>query len=154
MVITLYTTAIRSIYNDSTIGIIFSAIFAINILELNKNKALILSLPILILLPLFREVGLVLAVFAAIILIANQIRLQGLSSISLSKWIILFVMLASPIVASNLWMNYFRSTHDFFGRTEHNLNNLVVLAQSFDTQHKLLLISFLKCFSQFLFIYL
>lgn len=59
-------------------------------------------------------------------------------------------MLALPIIANSLWTNYFRSTHDFFSRIEHSFSNLVVLAKSFDAQHKLLFINFLKCFAQFL----
>lgn len=55
--VVLYTTGIRSIYNDSTIGLMFGAIFVIYILEEDKKKALLLILPITILLSLFREIG-------------------------------------------------------------------------------------------------
>ena len=150
VVMTHYTTALRSIYNDSTVGLIFSTIFIINILEFNKTKALALSLPILILLPLFREIGLILAVFAAIILTIYQIRNNSLRSVSLSVWILILLTIILPIAASNLWINYFKSTHDFFGRVEHSFSNLVGLIKSFDTQHKSLLINYLKFFGLFL----
>lgn len=150
MAMTLYTTAIRSIYNDSTIGLIFSIIIVINILETNKIKALVLSIPILILLPLFREIGLILACFASVIVIINQIRIDQLRNISLLKWILFILMIALPIVANNLWMDYFKSTHNFFGRIERSFSNLIVLAKSFDTQHKSLLINYLKFLGLFL----
>jgi len=68
-VVMLYTTGLRTIYNDSTTGLIFSSIFAIYFLEEDKLKALYLVLPILIFLPIFREIGLILSSIAAFIFI-------------------------------------------------------------------------------------
>lgn len=150
MITSLYTSAMRSTYNDSTIGIIFSAIFALNILETAKNRVFLLSLPVLILLPLFREIGLILGIFAAIILIMNHIRINGITNISISVWAFFLIILSLPIITNYLWMYYFKSTHDFFARTEHSFGNLINLAKSFDMQHKQLLINYLKFCSQFL----
>lgn len=150
LVIALYTLGLITTYNDSTIGVIFGSIIAINILEANKIKAMLVSLPILILLPLYREIGLILAIFSAIILILNCLRDKKISDISVSYWLLFCLMLVLPITANFMWMSYFKSTHDFFGRIEHSFGNLVILAKSFNQEHKLLLIAYTKFILQFL----
>jgi hypothetical protein len=64
--VALYTTAFRSIYNDSTTALILSSILSVYLLETDRRKAILLALIISAFFPLFREVGLVLSLLAAI----------------------------------------------------------------------------------------
>ncbi len=145
----LYTTGIRSIYNDSTIGLMFCSIIAIHILETNKKRAIITSLPIFILLPLFREIGLILALIAGIIIIFKDIKELKQSEFKYNFILYLFILCA-PIISNSIWANYFRYTHDFFGRTEHSFSNLLALARSFNEQSLLLVINYIKFLAIFL----
>ena len=147
--VVLYTTGLRSIYNDSTIGLMFGAIFAIYILEKDKQKALKFVSPITILLVLFREVGVWLASFASVILIFHHTIFYKKSK-KLQDYITYLMLLTLPILCNFIWMSYFKSTHDFFDRSEHTFNNLVYIAENFDKQHKLLLLNYGKFFLKFL----
>lgn len=150
LVVAFYTLGLITTYNDSTIGVIFGSIIAINVLENNKIRAVLVSLPILILLPLYREIGLILTIFSAITLILNCLKKGKISDVPFSNWLLFFLILSLPITANLIWMSYFKSTHDFFGRIEHSFSNLVILAKSFTHAHKLLLIAYMKFTLQFL----
>ncbi|WP_347938806.1 hypothetical protein [Rickettsia oklahomensis] len=147
--VVLYTTGIRSIYNDSTIGLMFGAIFAIYILEENKQKALLIILPITILLALFREIGTWLASFASIILIFHYTLFYKKPK-KISDYIIYLILITLPILFSFIWISYFKNTHDFFDRVDHSFSNLVYIAENFNAQHKLLLLNYGKFFLLFL----
>jgi len=147
--VVLYTTGLRSVYNDSTIGLMFGAIFAIYILEEDKQKALRLILPIAILLALFREVGIWLASFASIILILHNTIFYKKPKKSYD-YLTYLILLALPILCNLIWMSYFKNTHDFFDRSEHSFSNLVYIARNFNEQHKLLLLNYGKFFLKFL----
>ena len=148
-IIMLYTTGIRSIYNDSTIGLMFCSIVAIYILETNNKRAIIASFPIFVLLPLFREIGLILALISASIIIFKDIRGSKESKLRYN-FILYLLILCAPIMSNFLWASYFRDTHDFFGRTEHSFSNLLVLAKSFNEQSLLLVINYVKFLAIFL----
>ncbi len=148
-IVVLYTTGLRSIYNDSTIGLMFGCIFAIYILEEDKHKAMLLALPIVILLTFFREVGLWLASFASIIIISHHIKFYK-GGRNKKDYIIYFLLLTLPIMCNFIWLSYFKNTHDFFGRREHSFSNIVVIIENFNEQHKLLLLNYGKFFLKFL----
>ncbi len=141
MSVCLYTTGTRSLYNDSTIGLMFGAMFAIYLQEKNANKSLLLALPIMIVLPMFREMGMFLAEFAAIILIYNHSRYNN------KKYVSYIIMLIAPIAVSLLLNYYFEITHDFFGRTKHSFSNMTSLLENFDATKKLLLTNYIKYLS-------
>ncbi len=124
--VVLYTTGLRSIYNDSTIGLMFGTIFAIYILEEDKKKALKLIIPIAIMLPLFREIGTWLASFASIILILHYTFFDKKPKIS-HDYITYVILLILPILCNFILMDYFRNTHDFLDRKEHSFSNLKIL---------------------------
>ncbi|ABV73513.1 hypothetical protein A1E_02865 [Rickettsia canadensis str. McKiel] len=147
--VVLYTTGIRSIYNDSTISLMFGAIFTIYIFEEDKQKALLLILPITILLALFREIGTWLASFASIILIVHYTIFDKKPK-KTSDYIIYLILLTLPILYNFIWMSYFKNTHDFFDRGEHSFSNLVYIAENFNERHKLLLLNYSKFFLLFL----
>ena len=147
--VVLYTTGIRSIYNDSTIGLMFGAIFAIYILEEDKKKALLLILPITILLASFREIGTWFASFASVILIAHYTIFYKKHKKS-SDYIIYLILLTLPILCNFIWMSYFKNTHDFFDRGEHSFSNLVYIAENFNEQHRSLLLNYGKFLLLFL----
>nr|WP_041809265.1 hypothetical protein [Rickettsia australis] len=147
--VVLYTTGIRSIYNDSTIGLMFGAIFTIYILEEDKKKALLLILPITILLALFREIGTWFASFASIILIAHYTIFYKKTKKS-SDYIIYLILLTLPILCNFIWMSYFQNTHDFFDRGEHSFSNLIYIAENFNEQHRALLLNYGKFLLLFL----
>ncbi|CAK6516690.1 MAG: PMT-2 domain-containing protein [Rickettsia helvetica] len=147
--VVLYTTGIRSIYNDSTIGLMFGAIVAIYILEEDKKKALLLILPITILLASFREIGTWFASFASVILIAHYTIFYKKPKKS-SDYITYLILLTLPILYNFIWMHYFKNTHDFFDRGEHSFSNLVYIAENFNEQHRLLLLNYGKFLLLFL----
>ena len=147
--VVLYTTGIRSIYNDSTIGLMFGAIFVIYILAEDKKKALLLILPITILLASFREIGTWLASFASIILIAHYTIFYKKPKKS-SDYITYLILLTLPILCNFIWMSYFKNTHDFFDRCEHSFSNLVYIAENFNEQHRSLLLNYGKFLLLFL----
>ncbi|WP_218460593.1 hypothetical protein [Rickettsia sp. TH2014] len=147
--VVLYTTGIRSIYNDSTIGLMFGAIFTIYILEEDKKKALLLILPITILLALFREIGTWFASFASIILIAHYTIFYKKPKKS-SDYIVYLILLTSPILCNFIWMSYFKNTHDFFDRGEHSFSNLIYIVENFNEQHRALLLNYGKFLLLFL----
>ncbi|WP_341787886.1 hypothetical protein [Rickettsia endosymbiont of Cantharis rufa] len=147
--VVLYTTGIRSIYNDSTIGLMFGAIFVIYILEGDKKKALLFILPITILLALFREIGTWFASFASIILIAHYIIFYKKPKKS-SDYVIYLILLTLPILCNFIWMSYFKNTHDFFDRGEHSFSKLVYIAENFNEQHGSLLLNYGKFLLLFL----
>lgn len=145
-VVMLYTTGLRTIYNDSTTGLIFSSIFAIYFLEEDKLKALYLVLPILIFLPIFREIGLILSFIAAFIFIFSSYK-----TISYTKGLPLYIaMIIIPYIAQALWFWHFRATHDFFGRNIHSIDNFISLITSFNEQSKLVVINYIKVILKFL----
>ncbi|QQV75145.1 hypothetical protein H6P87_00691 [Rickettsia tillamookensis] len=147
--VVLYTTGIRSIYNDSTIGLMFGAIFAIYILEEDKKKALLLILPITILLASFREIGTWFASFASIILIAHYTIFYKKPRKS-SDYIVYLILLILPILCNFIWMSYFKSTHDFLDRGEHSFSKLIYIAENFNEQHRALLLNYGKFLLLFL----
>lgn len=143
----LYTTGLRAIYNDSTTGLIFASCFAIYFLEENKYRALYLILPILVFLPIFREIGLVLSLIATFIFIIDSYKL-----ISARKALPLYAaMLVLPYLSQSLWFWHFGETHDFFGRKEHSLDNLMILVNAFNDQSTLVVINYSKSVLKFLF---
>ncbi|XVN41690.1 MAG: hypothetical protein RCO49_04165 [Rickettsia endosymbiont of Argas persicus] len=146
--VVLYTTGLRSIYNDSTVGLMFGAIFAIYIIEEDKAKALKLIIPITILLALFREIGVWLASFASIILILHYTIFE--KKPKTSNYITYIILLALPILCNLIWMSYFKNTHNFIDRKEHSFNNLIYIAENFNEQYKLLLLNYGKFFLKFL----
>ncbi|WP_323135642.1 hypothetical protein [Rickettsia hoogstraalii] len=147
--VVLYTTGIRSIYNDSTIGLMFGAIFTIYILEEDKKKALLLILPITILLASFREIGTWFASFASIILIAHYTIFYKKPKKS-SDYIVYMILLTLPILCNFIWMSYFKNTHDFFDRGEHSFSNLIYIVENFNEQHRALLLNYGKFLLLFL----
>ncbi len=62
---------LREIDNDGLIAFIFSSVLVIFILEDYKYKPLLMVIPILLFMPLFREVGLWLSWFASIMIFGN-----------------------------------------------------------------------------------
>ncbi len=149
VIVVLYTTGIRSVYNDSTIGLMFSSLFAIYILEKNKETAFLLMLPIIALLPLFREVGLWLATLASIILIFNHLKTNKENNRN-RIFFLYFMLLLLPFLCSSFWMNYFKSTHDFFYRTQHSFTNVKLIAENFNEQHILVLLKYCQALGNFL----
>ncbi|KHO02965.1 hypothetical protein JS55_04180 [Rickettsia felis str. LSU] len=147
--VVLYTTGIRSIYNDSTIGLMYGAIFTIYILEEDKKKALLLILPITILLALFREIGTWFASFASIILIAHYTIFYKKPKKS-SDYIVYLILLTLPILCNFIWKSYFKNTHDFFDRGEHSFSNLVYIVENFNDRHRSLLLNYGKFLLLFL----
>ncbi|MCC8406250.1 MAG: hypothetical protein LN560_01260 [Rickettsia endosymbiont of Sceptobius lativentris] len=147
--VVLYTTGIRSIYNDSTIGLMFGAIFTIYILEEDKKKALLLILPITILLASFREIGTWFASFASIILIAHYTIFYKKPKKS-SDYIVYLILLTLPILCNFIWMSYFKNTHDFFDRGEHSFSNLIYIVENFNERHRALLLNYGKFLLLFL----
>lgn len=145
-IVAMYTTGMRSIYNDSTVGLIFCSIFSIYILEINKNKALLICLPLFALLPIYREIGFLLSIIAAIILLLDSVRKDGIKKTTI-LYLLPFVL---PVITSNIWSTYFKSTHDFFGRNEHSFSNLLKLYNDFDNQGKLLIFNYVKSIGGFL----
>lgn len=148
-IIMLYTTGIRSIYNDSTIGLMFCSIVAIYILETNKKRAIITLLPIFVLLPLFREIGLILALIAGSIITLKDI-IESKQPELKYRFILYLLLFFAPIMSNFVWSIYFRDTHNFFGRTEHSFSNLLFLAKSFNEQSLLLVINYIKFLAIFL----
>ncbi|KJV91841.1 hypothetical protein [Rickettsia bellii] len=147
--VVLYTTGLRSIYNDSTIGLMFGATLGIYILEEDKKKALKLIIPIAILLPLFREIGAWLASFASIILILHYTFFDKKPKTS-HDYITYVILLTLPILCNFILMDYFRNTHDFLDRKEHSFSNLIYIVENFNEQHKLLLLNYGKFLLKFL----
>lgn len=145
-IVVMYTTGMRSTYNDSTVGLIFCSIFSIYILENNKNKALLVCLPIFALLPIYREIGFLLSIIAAIVLLLYSVRKDSIKKATI-LYLLPFVL---PVITSNIWSTYFKATHDFFGRTEHSFSNLIKLYNDFDDQGKLLIFNYVKSIGGFL----
>ena len=146
--VVLYTTGIRSIYNDGTIGLMFGAIFEFISLRKTRKKALLI-LPIMILLASFREIGTWLASFASIILIAHYTIFYKKPKKS-SDYITYLILLTLPILCNFIWVSYFKNTHDFFDRCEHSFSNLVYIAENFNEQHRSLLLNYGKFLLLFL----
>ncbi len=145
-IVMLYTTGLRAIYNDSTTGLMFASCFAIYFFESNKSKALILILPILICLPIFREIGLVLALIAALVFIVISYKSVNYIQ-TIPVYAAMFVM---PFLSQYLWFCHFGETHDFFGRKEHSLVNLLILIDSFNDQTQLIIVNYTKSILKFL----
>lgn len=145
-IVSMYTTGMRSIYNDSTVGLMFCSIFSIYILEDNKKKALLACLPVFALLPIYREIGFLLSIIAAAILLLYSLRKEGIKKNS-ALYLLPFIL---SIITSNIWSTYFKATHDFFGRREHSFSNLLKLYNDFDDQGKLLIFNYIKSIGSFL----
>lgn len=120
MISTFYTTGLRSIYNDSTISLMFSSIFAIYIMEKDKTKALLLVIPTLILMPLFREIGFWLGIFGASIISILHANYMQIRISKITKYHLLYLTLIFlPIISSEILTYYYQSTHDFWGKRAH-----------------------------------
>jgi len=121
---------LRAIYNDGLIAFIFSSVLIIFILEDDKYKALLLVIPILLLMPLFREVGLWLSWFASIMIFCNLLveDNQKLNSFSL-KIGILIILLSLPFLTNYLWFMYVE-THVKLGRAPHSISQFMKIMSS------------------------
>jgi hypothetical protein len=138
-----YTTGLRSIYNDSTTGLLFASVFLIYLSEANKLKALYLILPILVFLPLFREIGLVLSLIAASILIYLSYKHEDFGQV-LPVYV---AMLVVPYLLQSMWFWYFTETHDGLGRNKHSMDNLLLL---FNGENWLVAANYVKFMLKFL----
>ncbi|XVN41560.1 MAG: hypothetical protein RCO49_03365 [Rickettsia endosymbiont of Argas persicus] len=121
---------LRSIYNDGLIAFIFSSVLIIFILEDDKYKALLMVVPILLLMPLFREVGLWLSWFASIMIFCNLLEddNEKLKSLSL-KIRILITLLILPLLTNYLWFRYVEA-HVVLGREPHSLDQFMKVVYS------------------------
>ncbi|WP_342170033.1 hypothetical protein [Rickettsia endosymbiont of Seladonia tumulorum] len=116
---------LRAIYNDGLIAFIFSSVLVIFILEDNKYKALLMVMPILLFMPLFREVGLWLSWFASIMIFCNLLVDDNEKLKSLSVKIgVLIILLILPFLTNYLWFMYVES-HVALGREPHSLDQFV-----------------------------
>lgn len=141
-----YTTGLRSIYNDSTTSLMFAAVFLVYLSEDDKFKGLYLALPILIFLPLFREIGFLLSLIAAFILIYISYK-----KIDFCRAAPVYVaMLIVPYVAQSIWFWYFSETHQGLARSHHTLSNFWLLISSFDEQSWLIAKNYMKFMLKFL----
>ncbi|WP_323738048.1 hypothetical protein [Candidatus Trichorickettsia mobilis] len=66
------------------------------------------------------------------------------------NFILYILIFLAPIISNFIWANYFKTTHNFFGRTEHSFSNLWVLIKSFSGQNQLLVLHYLKFLFKFL----
>lgn len=141
-----YTTGLRSIYNDSTTSLMFAAVFLVYLSEDDKLKGLYLALPILIFLPLFREIGFLLSLIAAFILIYLSYKKIDCCR-AMPAYV---VMLIAPYMVQSLWFWYFSETHQGLARSQHTLSNLWLLITSFDEQSWLIAKNYVKFMLKFL----
>jgi hypothetical protein len=146
-VVTMYTTGVRSIYNDSTVGLMFSSVIVIYIILEDKLKAVLLAAPILALLVMFREVGFILALLSILFFLIEQYAVR---SLDLSKIALLVVVILFVIGVKLIWLEYFDFMYDSFPRPEHSIANLIALFSDFDESKKLILRSFMSHFVAFL----
>ena len=112
---------LRSLYNDGMIAFIFSSVLIIFILEENKHKALFLVAPILLLMPLFREIGVVLA-WCAVVMIFCSFLVDNNQKFKTyrSRICLLLGLLLLPFITYHLWFFYVE-THTIMGRKNHNI---------------------------------
>jgi hypothetical protein len=117
-------------------------------LESDRRKAILLALIISSFFPLFREVGLVLSLLAAIFIIYNEyfIRDVSIKGVDYFLYSLLFIL---PFLSYFGWLAYFKATHDFFGRSEHSISNLIHLVQTFDESRWQLIIGYGKALALF-----
>ncbi|ASX27945.1 hypothetical protein BA173_03685 [Rickettsia sp. MEAM1 (Bemisia tabaci)] len=121
---------LRAIYNDGLIAFIFSSVLVIFILEDYKYKALLMVMPILLFMPLFREVGLWLSWFASIMIFCNLLVDDNEKLKSLSVKIgVLIILLILPFLTNYLWFMYVKS-HVTLGREPHSLDQFVKIVSS------------------------
>jgi hypothetical protein len=141
-----YTTGLRSIYNDSTTSLMFASIFLVYLSESDKSKGLYLALPILIFLPLFREIGFLLSLIAAFILIYLSYKKNDCCR----AMPVYVAMLIAPYMVQSVWFWYFSETHQGLARSQHTLSNLWLLIKSFDEQSWLIAKNYVKFMLKFL----
>ncbi|HJD60741.1 MAG TPA: hypothetical protein LFV90_00930 [Rickettsia endosymbiont of Columbicola hoogstraali] len=121
---------LRAIYNDGLIAFIFSSVLVIFILENNKYNALLMVMPILLFMPLFREVGLWLSWFASMMIFCNLLVDDNKKLKSLSVKIgVLIILLILPFLTNYLWFMYVES-HVTLGREPHSLDQFVKIVSS------------------------
>ncbi len=115
------STVLISIYNDSTIGFIVAAVLAIFIAEKDKYKAIKLVIPIFFMMPIFREIGMLLGMCAALILFIllfyQKSNIEKLSN----KFLIFLLLFVLPIISNYLWFWYV-DVYASLGRDPHQLN--------------------------------
>lgn len=129
-VITSITT-LHSIYNDTVISFIFSSSLMIFILEENKYKALWLAASILLFMPLFREIGLVLSLCAAIIICSDIIVNYRQMFKTFRSKILLFIGLSFlPFITYHSWFAYVEA-HTIIGRNSHSAQRTLEIILSF-----------------------
>ncbi|RZI47243.1 hypothetical protein EDM53_02880 [Rickettsiales endosymbiont of Peranema trichophorum] len=106
-VCTLYNTALRSLYPDSTLGIIFGVTLSIYIQVKNKVNALLCIGPLLFVLPQIKVVGFWLAYAGVgIILIDMVMRWRSVYS---TKLVFVFMLIATiPAVSQGMWYNHIK----------------------------------------------
>lgn len=139
-----YGYALFSTYNDGMIGIIFSSTIIIFILSQDKHEALYLISPIIAFMPLFREIGLLLAQLAVVIMLVTLWMLGNKKTQGIKKhsiWICISLLIL-PYLTQYVWFEYIASNEIIVGRKEHSFSNLssIILAL-FDSDSKALQIT-------------
>ena len=104
----LYSSGVRSIYNDSITGLVFGAVLSIFILEKNRNTAFLLLLPMVASLPLIREVGLILSFFMAVILCIHHIGFSNKKISNGFSYITIFFLTNISLLSSFYWKHYLK----------------------------------------------
>ncbi|NRB10676.1 MAG: hypothetical protein HRU35_03565 [Rickettsiaceae bacterium] len=118
------STALISVYNDSTIGFIIAAALAIFISTEDKYKALKLITPIFFMMPIFREIGMWLGMYAAVILFTLLFYQKNNIEKLLHKFLFFLLLFSLPIISSHLWFWYV-DVYGLLGRDPHQLNDVI-----------------------------
>lgn len=146
-------TTLRSLYNDALVGFIFSSILMIFILEQNKNKALWLVTPLLLLMPLFREIGLVLSLCATIIISSDlTVNYRQILKTTKSKILVFISLALLPFITYHLWFAYVEA-HTVIGRDSHSIQRALEIILSFfdkNSSTKLIAILFIQSLGRML----
>ena len=144
----IYGFALFSTYNDGMIGIIFSSTIMIFILSHDKYKSLYLISPIIAFMPLFREIGIVLAQLAVLMMlvtlwIANNTENQKKRKCYIWFFIALVIL---PYLMQYMWFEYIASNNVMVGRKGHNLRHLYSILSIYDADSKTLpiIIAYIK----------
>lgn len=153
--------SLRSLYNDGTIAYVFSSVVAIYILSENKFKSLIVIIPILLVMPIIREIGLWLAWFALAIIASDLILLNSPKGTKKYRILIAIIIFCSIYAASYCWFYYFNNYYSI-GRPSHSIEGFLSIIRSVfnDTNTAsavtiyMLAIGKILCGKLFLFIYL
>ncbi len=150
---TLLSTSLRSLYNDILIGFMFSSVFII-FLDNKDNKNLFLSLfPILLAMPLVKEIGLINSLIATGIIYYQVTKDRNMPLFGTSnRHFILMIIFISPLILSLLHSTYFVYLHSNIDRKQHSFSNIIDVLSNFSLDSlyqifhftKLLVFNFVK----------